>query len=260
MRKEERKRKKLDKTGWGIVTVVIALALLSAGWLTYRAVQVARLSRQVDVKVDGTKELKSGKASAKLLAIASKQALIKAKSQDSTFSSLAKNRQDIAKYRFNRGAIEGINLGYYEADQVWQNGEKTVMGQMVQDLLKDKLDAIAYHPRGKKIEAASRYKLKTVSQLKSSKDCYSLNEKKSKLVEASKRNLTKLKPYWQEFVYLEQHYVGSNFVTSPVKMPGFDYWETNRLDQVGRLTNDRVLFLTFDDWGSDESINRSCMS
>lgn len=172
----------------------------------------------------------------------------------------AESRQDIAKYRFNRGAIEGINLGCYEADQVWQNGEKTVMGQMVQDLLKDKLDAIAYHPRGKKIEAASRYKLKTVSQLKSSKDCYSLNEKKSKLVEASKRNLTKLKPYWQEFAYLEQHYVGSNFVTSPVKMPGFDYWETNRLDQVGRLTNDRVLFLTFDDWGSDESINRSCMS
>ena len=68
MRKEARKRKKLDKTGWGIVTVVIVLALLSAGWLTYRAVQVARLSRQVDVKVDGTKELKSEKASAKLLA------------------------------------------------------------------------------------------------------------------------------------------------------------------------------------------------
>ena len=55
---------------------------------------------------------------------------------------------------------------------------------------------------------------------------------------------------------MEQHYVGSNFVTSPAKMPGFDYWETNRLDQVGRLTNDRVLFLTFDDWGSDESINK----
>ncbi len=29
MRKEARKRKKLDKTGWGIVTVVIVLALLS---------------------------------------------------------------------------------------------------------------------------------------------------------------------------------------------------------------------------------------
>lgn len=54
---------------------------------------------------------------------------------------------------------------------------------------------------------------------------------------------------------MEQHYVGSNFVTSPAKMPGFDYWETNRLDQVGRF-NDRVLFLTFDDWGNDESINK----
>ena len=88
----------------------------------------------------------------------------------------AESRQDIAKYRFNRGAIEGINLGCYEADQVREKGEKTVMGQMVQDLLKDKLDAIAYHPRGKKKEAASCYKLKTVSQLKSSKDCYSFNK------------------------------------------------------------------------------------
>lgn len=110
--------------------------------------------------------------------------------------------------------------------------------------------------RGKKIEAASCYKLKTVSQLKSSKDCYSFNKQKSELVEAGKRKLTKLKPYWREFAYMKQHYVGSNFVTSPAKMPGFDYWETNRLGQVGRLINDRVLFLTFDDWGSDESINK----
>ncbi|MBT8913285.1 hypothetical protein BTI61_02245 [Lactobacillus delbrueckii subsp. bulgaricus] len=76
------------------------------------------------------------------------------------------------------------------------------MGQMVQDLLKNKLDAVAYHPRGKKIETASCYKLKTVSQFKSSKDCYSFNKQKSELIEAGKRNLTKLKPYWREFVCL----------------------------------------------------------
>ncbi|EPB99136.1 hypothetical protein G134_1801 [Lactobacillus delbrueckii subsp. lactis CRL581] len=39
--------------------------------------------------------------------------------------------------------------------------------------------------------------MKTVSQLKSSKDCYSFNKQKSKLVDASKRNLTKFKPYWR---------------------------------------------------------------
>lgn len=72
---------------------------------------------------------------------------------------------------------------------------------------KSKLDAIAYYPWGKKIEAASCYKLKTVSQLKSSKDCYSFNKQKSGLAEAGKRNLTKLQPYWREFAYMEQHYV-----------------------------------------------------
>ncbi len=35
---------------------------------------------------------------------------------------------------------------------------------------------------------------------------------------------------------MEQHYVCSNFVTFSAKMPGFDYWEANRLDLVGLLT------------------------
>lgn len=39
---------------------------------------------------------------------------------------------------------------------------------------------------------------------------------------------------------MEQHYVGSNFVTFSAKMLGFDYWETNRLDQVGLLTLKKV--------------------
>ncbi|MGZ1306337.1 hypothetical protein ACXO78_06800 [Lactobacillus delbrueckii subsp. bulgaricus] len=53
-----------------------------------------------------------------MTSIAPKKALIKAKSQASTFSSLAKNRQAVSRLRFSWGAIKGINLGYYEADQV----------------------------------------------------------------------------------------------------------------------------------------------
>ncbi|TXJ87375.1 hypothetical protein FU655_07725 [Lactobacillus delbrueckii] len=58
---------------------------------------------------------------------------------------------------------------------------------------------------GGKIETASCYKLKTVSQFKSSKDCYSFNKQKSELIEAGKRNLTKLKPYWREFALCIMH-------------------------------------------------------
>lgn len=35
---------------------------------------------------------------------------------------------------------------------------------------------------------------------------------------------------------MEQHYVGSNFVTFSAKMPGFDYWETNRLHGWGLVS------------------------
>ncbi|WP_201335795.1 polysaccharide deacetylase family protein, partial [Lactobacillus nasalidis] len=196
-------------------------------------------------------------SAAKLTPIEPQQSLIKAKSQSSSWTTLPKNLRALSKVRFSRGAIEGINLGYYEADQDRQNGSKTVMGQMIKDLLKEKLDAIAYHPYGSRhLAAGSRYQLKTISQLRASKDCYSFNKQKSSLVSAGKQNLSRLQPAWRQLAYVRQHYLGSNFVTSPVKMPGFSYWETSQLDQVGRLTSDRVLFLTFDDWGSDESINK----
>lgn len=190
-------------------------------------------------------------------AIGASQSLIKAKTNDSSDKTIKKNMTGISKIRFTRGGIEQINLGYYDQDEGASDGSSTVMGSMVKSILKAKLDAIAYHPNGKKkLAKASEYQLKNVTSLLNSKDKYAFNSKKSDLVLAGKNNLAKLHPYWKQFAYIQRHYLGSNFITSPVKMPGFDYWETNRLDQVGRLTNKKVLFLTFDDWGTDQSINK----
>ncbi|WP_373868186.1 polysaccharide deacetylase family protein, partial [Lactobacillus nasalidis] len=49
------------------MALIAVLAIAAGSWLTYRTVQLVRLSRQVDVKVDGSRQYKSGRADAKLL-------------------------------------------------------------------------------------------------------------------------------------------------------------------------------------------------
>lgn len=55
-------------TGMGVLILVIAAAICLLGWTAYRGVQIARLSRKIDVHVDGTTSLKKQPVSGKLLA------------------------------------------------------------------------------------------------------------------------------------------------------------------------------------------------
>lgn len=52
----------------GVLILVIAAAICLLGWTAYRGVQIARLSRKIDVHVDGTTSLKKQPVSGKLLA------------------------------------------------------------------------------------------------------------------------------------------------------------------------------------------------
>ena len=58
------------------------------------------------------------------------------------------------------------------------------------------------------------------------------------------------------FDYLQQHYVGNPDVSSLTTLPGFSETELDLLNKAGTFTDDKVLFLTFDDWGSDKPINQ----
>lgn len=54
-----------------------------------------------------------------------------------------------------------------------------------------------------------------------------------------------------------QHYVGVDWINSAASLPGFTDAEIASLDTTGLIANnDNMVFLTFDDWGSDANITR----
>ena len=128
---------------------------------------------------------------------------------------------------------------------------------MVDAMIKKHLDSIAFRShRSGKIEEKSTYGLKTISALLDSKFVYHLSDRKQKDITMNRNILSNLADDREQFDYMQARYVGSNFVSTGKKLPGFSRDEIQKLDKVGRLTNEKVLFLTFDDWGTDESINK----
>lgn len=190
-------------------------------------------------------------------AVGTTRSMIASKTAATDQSSLGKAARKVAKVRFSRGSLDYFNLGYYRHDQGSRAGQKTIMGDMVMAMIREHLDSIAYKAHGSKVTAPkSRYQIKTVSHLLASPLVYRLNPPKQDKVTMNKDFLANLKTPAERFGYLKRHYVGSNFVVSRKKLPGFNDSEIAQLNKIGRLTDKKVLFLTFDDWGSDNSINK----
>ena len=128
---------------------------------------------------------------------------------------------------------------------------------MVSQSIRRFVDSIAFvSPLTGKIEDESRYSLQTVSGLLSSNQVYSLATQEQDDISLTKNVLTSMDSDQERFEYMKNHYLGSNFIVNAKKMPGFTRNEIRQLDKTGKLTDDKVLFLTFDDWGSDESVNK----
>lgn len=56
---------------------------------------------------------------------------------------------------------------------------------------------------------------------------------------------------------IESRYIGVSWVATSAFLPGFSYGEIKLLDKKGLIpNNDNMVFLTFDDWGTDRTITR----
>lgn len=56
---------------------------------------------------------------------------------------------------------------------------------------------------------------------------------------------------------IQKRYIGNPYYNVTIKMPGFTAVEIKTLDNSGIIPNDQnYIFLTFDDWGTDQKINR----
>lgn len=80
-------------------------------------------------------------------------------------------------------------------------------------------------------------------------------KKKQTDIILDKNILKNMKDDAERFRFISAHYVETSFVTSQRKLPGFSNAEISKMDKKRSFTDDKVLFLTFNDWGTEQSVN-----
>lgn len=166
---------------------------------------------------------------------------------------------ELAKAAVTRGAQIYFNMNLFDYDRTPdpRDGGSTVCGALVDGVYTYFLDEIAYrNPETDQIEPDSYYQVKTCSDLRGGTLCYTPNEiPPDCAISLENHCLLGIEDENARREYLFSRYIGTPSARFAADLPGFEWWEVHKLNSVGRFTNDKVLFLTFDDWGTDASIN-----
>lgn len=182
--------------------------------------------------------------------------VVKSGDQDCTLDDVPSMMENIARERVIRGAFVCFNLNFYENDQKNAQAGNTILGAVLDAFIENHIDTLAYRNYDtSEIEDASRFAITTVSHVLDSKQKYSFCTIKQTDISMDKNVLTNMETDEERFQYISEHYIGTSFVTSKRKLPGFTNAEIRKMDTKGRFTSDKVLFLTFDDWGTEQSMN-----
>lgn len=146
----------------------------------------------------------------------------------------------------SRGYIAYFRMDYYESP--------TVIAMVLERIKKEKVDTIGFVDGGIKKDG---YQFETLSEITSGKGVYQYPLKDSSILEATKGKIGKGRLASENlFEYIAKRYVGSDTTKTIYSLPGFTEEEIEKLDKTGRFTADKVLFLSFDDWGSDAAITK----
>lgn len=103
----------------------------------------------------------------------------------------------------------------------------------------------------------SIYPARTISAVMNSELCYAYPLPEEALLPQVKDRIHSGQLSGDVMDVFPQHYVGANRINSRTTLPGFTDEEIAMLDTTGMIPNeDNMVFLTFDDWGSDANLNR----
>lgn len=174
-----------------------------------------------------------------------------AKTADEIFYSFAD------KVHLKRGCLVYFHMNFLAADKVLKadyEGE-TLCGNLMRRLIFDKLDTLTYVDVNNVKVPSTQYTVKNYSSLRKSGGGYGLVYGGQNKISVTNSCVGSLSAE-EQFAYFDANYLGNPDVNGANMLPGFSDQEIRQLDTRGTLTNEKVLFLTFDDWGTDESINQ----
>ena len=182
-------------------------------------------------------------------------AVVKNEDKDLEVENIAPAVERISNMRVMRGAFICFNMDFYTNDANAARGD-TILGAVLDAFITNHVDSLAYHePVTDEIEEASRFAITTVSHVLNSEDKYTFCEGTQTQISLDKNVLTDMPTDEDRFEAIRKGYYGNVTVDAQNKLPGFTQSEIAQLDTSGTFTEDPVIFLSFDDWGTEQSIN-----
>lgn len=157
---------------------------------------------------------------------------------------------DAGNITARRGYIIYFRMDYYQDLQV-------IPDALIR-IARDRIDTVAYQDEIENND--SHYQLKPVGNIINGGQTYNYPLREIDIL-PEVRNLIApghLAAYdeSEKFNLIRTRYIGNPDVSKPNTLPGFTNDELAVIDKTGVFTTDKVLFLTFDDWSSDKSINQ----
>lgn len=154
-----------------------------------------------------------------------------------------------------RGQIIHFRMDFYTNDQL--------VGNLLETIKQHKVDNIAFatsydNPAGNRAND-SQYVIKPVGAiLNNAKFIYQYPLDPEKIPAYLRSNAPKLAINEHNFLAeASKRYIGNPDVDYEDRMLGFSKMEDRRLDKSGQIhTKENVIFLTFDDWGTDAAVNK----
>lgn len=161
------------------------------------------------------------------------------------------------KIHLKRGCLVYFHMNFLAADKMLEpdyEGE-TLCGNLMRSLIYNKLDTLTYVDVNNNRIPSTRYTVRNYSGLWNTKYGYGPVWSGQSKISVNNSCVGSL-PIEKQFEYIDANYLGNPDVNGANQLPGFTDGEIRQLDFNGRITNQKVLFLTFDDWGTDESVNQ----
>lgn len=142
----------------------------------------------------------------------------------------------------NRGEIVYARTDYYS--------DPTLLPKVMMEIKKRKIDNIGYSSFEDNNQA-SKYSIKSIQDLDKETFIYPVKEIPNEVMLKPKE----IKDFNKEFY---KRYIGAPEVSPDDRMLEFTIYEMDKADKTGTIhsVKDNTIFLTFDDWGNDDSINK----
>lgn len=161
-----------------------------------------------------------------------------------------------SKIHAHRGSIAYISMNNFTADKELDpdyEGE-TLAGNLLRTFIRKNIDTLVYRDYQGVYQSSTAYSVRNYSSVANTGYTYSPGRAGSnRTITMNNSVLGNMGSVEEQNAYMFSRYIGNSSVTV---VPGFTEQECKSMDSSGYITNDRTIFLTFDDWGNDSDLNQ----